>query len=83
MPTGSISSPGIASGLDVNGIVSKLMELERRPLNSLTTKEANYNAKLTAYGSIKGALSSLQVAAAPQRLRVRLARIRLRAELQL
>jgi len=64
MPTGSISSPGIASGLDVNGIVSKLMELERRPLNSLTTKEANYNAKLTAYGSIKGALSSLQVAAA-------------------
>lgn len=64
MPTSSISSPGIASGLDVNGIISKLMELERQPLNRLTTKEANYNAKLTAYGSIKGALSSLQVAAA-------------------
>jgi flagellar hook-associated protein 2 len=64
MPTSSISSPGIASGLDVNGIVAKLMELERIPLTRLTTKEANYNAKLTAYGSIKGALSSLQTAAA-------------------
>ncbi|MDO8346976.1 MAG: flagellar filament capping protein FliD [Rugosibacter sp.] len=64
MPTSSISSPGIASGLDVNGIVAKLMELERIPLARLATKETNYNAKLTAYGSIKGALSSLQTAAA-------------------
>jgi flagellar hook-associated protein 2 len=64
MATSSISSPGIASGLDVNGIVAKLMELERRPLTRLDTKEADYNAKLTAYGSIKGALSSLQTAAA-------------------
>lgn len=64
MPTSSVSSPGIASGLDVSSIISKLMELERQPLNRLATKEANYNAKLTAYGSIKGALSSLQTAAA-------------------
>lgn len=64
MPISSISSPGIASGLDVNGIVAKLMELERIPLTNLATKETNYNAKLTAYGSIKGALSSLQTAAA-------------------
>ncbi len=64
MATSSISSPGIASGLDVNGIISKLMQLEQQPLTTLSTKEANYNAKLTAYGSIKGALSSLQTAAA-------------------
>ena len=63
MATSSISSPGIASGLDVNGIISKLMALEQIPLTKLDTKEADYNAKLTAYGSLKGALSSLQTAA--------------------
>lgn len=63
MPTSSLSSPGIASGLDVNAIISKLMELERVPLTKLATKEADYNAKLTAYGSLKGSLASLQTAA--------------------
>lgn len=64
MATSSISSPGVGSGLDVNSIVSKLMELERIPLTRLNSKETDYQAKLTAYGSIKGALSSLQTAAA-------------------
>ena len=64
MATSSISSPGIASGLDVNGIISKLMELERIPLTKLNTKEVSFQAKLTAFGSIKGALSTLQTAAA-------------------
>ncbi|MCX7166918.1 MAG: flagellar filament capping protein FliD [Rhodocyclales bacterium] len=63
MATSSVASPGIASGLDVNGIITKLMALEQRPLTKLDTKEADYNAKLTAYGSIKGALSGLQTAA--------------------
>lgn len=62
MATSSISSPGIASGLDVNSIISKLMELERIPLTKLNTQETNYQAKLTAYGSVKGALSGLQAA---------------------
>jgi flagellar hook-associated protein 2 len=61
MPT--ITSPGVASGLDVNNIISQLMSLERIPLTKLATKEGSYNAKLTAYGSIKGALSSLETAA--------------------
>lgn len=64
MATSSIASPGVGSGLDVNSIVSKLMELERIPLTKLNSKETAYQAKLTAYGSIKGALSSLQTAAA-------------------
>ena len=64
MATSSISSPGIASGLDVNGIISKLMELERIPLTKLNTKETSFQAKLTAFGSIKGSLSTLQTTAA-------------------
>ena len=31
--TPSLSSPGIGSGLDVSGIVAKLMAVEQRPLD--------------------------------------------------
>ena len=58
----SISSPGIGSGLDVNGIVSKLMAVESQPLTALATKEASFQAKVSAYGSLQGALSSFQTA---------------------
>ena len=60
----AITSPGIGSGLDVNGIVSQLMSIERQPLNKLDTKEASYQATISALGALKGSLSSLQSAAA-------------------
>jgi flagellar hook-associated protein 2 len=56
----AISSPGLGSGLDVNGIVTQLMALERQPINDLDRKEATQQAKLSAYGSLKGAISSFQ-----------------------
>lgn len=56
----AISSPGIGSNLDVNSIVSQLMQVESQPLTKLAKKEASYQAQLSAYGSIKGALSSFQ-----------------------
>ncbi len=55
-----ISSPGIGSGLDINGIISKLMEVERQPLAKLDKKEAGYQAEISGYGSIKSALSQLR-----------------------
>lgn len=58
----ALSSPGIGSNLDVSSIISQLMALERRPITALDTKEAGFQAKLTAYGSVKGALSSFQAA---------------------
>ncbi|MBI5437586.1 MAG: flagellar filament capping protein FliD [Nitrosomonadales bacterium] len=58
----AISSPGIGSGLDINGIVAKLMAVESQPLRALDTKEAAYQAKLSAYGTLSGALSSFQSA---------------------
>ena len=58
----TISSPGIGSSLDVNSIITQLMALEGRSVTALDTKEASYQAKLTAYGSLKGALSSFQLA---------------------
>lgn len=57
-----ISAPGMGSNLDVNAIVSQLMALERRPLALLDQREAGYQAKLSAYGVLKGALSSFQTA---------------------
>ncbi len=56
----SISTPGLGSGLDINGIISQLMTLERKPLTALATREASFQAKLSAFGSLKGALSTLQ-----------------------
>ncbi len=59
----AISVGGIGSGLDINGIVSQLMTLERRPLTLLSNKEASYQAKLSAFGQVKGSLVDLQTAA--------------------
>lgn len=56
----AISSPGIGSNLDVSGIVSKLMEIEQQPISRLNTREASFQAKISAYGSIMSALGSFQ-----------------------
>lgn len=53
------------SSLDVNSIVTQLMQLEQRPLTLLATKEAGFQAKISAYGSIKSALAALQSTVAP------------------
>ena len=58
--SGTLSSPGIGSGLDVNSIVSGLMQVEQLPLTSLNQKEASYQAELSAYGTVNSALSALQ-----------------------
>jgi flagellar hook-associated protein 2 len=58
-----ISSPGVGSGLDVNGIVSKLMAVESLPLTALTTKATAFTAKISALGSLKSVLADLQAAA--------------------
>ncbi|SCY07443.1 flagellar hook-associated protein 2 [Nitrosospira sp. Nl5] len=57
-----ISAPGVGSNLDVNGIVSQLMAVERRPLTLLAQREADFQAKLSAFGTLKGALSAFQTA---------------------
>lgn len=58
----AISSPGLGSNLDVNGIISKLMQVESQPLTTLARKEAGYQAKLSAYGNLSSALASFQSA---------------------
>lgn len=61
--SGTISSPGIGSNLNVNSIITQLMAIEQQPLTALAQKEAAYQTQISAYGSLKGALSSFQAAA--------------------
>ncbi|MES2935511.1 MAG: flagellar filament capping protein FliD [Pseudomonadota bacterium] len=56
----TLSSPGIGSNLDVNSIVTQLMAVERQPLTTIARKEASYQAKLSGFGTLKGALSQFQ-----------------------
>jgi flagellar hook-associated protein 2 len=47
--TGTISSAGIGSGLDVNSIVTQLMAVERQPLPRLQTPAATMKTELSAF----------------------------------
>lgn len=58
----SLSSTGLGSGLDIEGLVTKLMAIERQPLTALAKKEAAFQAKITAYGTLKSGLSTFQTA---------------------
>ncbi|MBB5016861.1 flagellar hook-associated protein 2 [Chitinivorax tropicus] len=58
----AIASPGVGSGLDVNTLITKLMQAEKEPLTVLATKEIGVQAKLSAFGTVKGAMAALQSA---------------------
>ena len=51
----AITSTGLGSGLDINGLVSKIMAVEQQPLLALNQKEATYQGKLAAYNQVKSA----------------------------
>ena len=57
-----ISSAGIGSGLDVNGLITQLMQLERQPLDNLNTKKQTFNNQLSAFGQVKSALDAFKTA---------------------
>ncbi len=55
-----LSAPGVGSGLDINGIVSQLMAVERQPLQQLDARQKKFENQLSAYGQLKSALSTFQ-----------------------
>lgn len=65
MPTfgfGTITSQGIGSNINIAGIVSQLMALERVPLDRLIAQKTGFDAKISSLGGIKSALSTFQSA---------------------
>ena len=58
-----ISSLGVGSGIDLNSLVQQLVAAEREPQeNRLNRREVDLQAQLSAFGSLKGSLSSLESA---------------------
>ncbi|GAA5159772.1 flagellar filament capping protein FliD [Viridibacterium curvum] len=63
MATGSITSAGLGSGIDIESLITKLMTLERTPITQLESRQSSFQTKLSSYGTLKSTLSSLQDAA--------------------
>lgn len=61
--SGTITSTGLGSGLDINGIIDKLMQVEQKPIDAINQKISDVQTKISAFGQVKSALSTLQSAA--------------------
>ncbi|MGJ9418145.1 flagellar filament capping protein FliD [Massilia sp. CMS3.1] len=58
----AISGAGMLSGLPVDDLVSSLMRIEQQPLANLQSKQTSFNSKLSAFGTLKSAVSAFQTA---------------------
>lgn len=56
----SYSSLGIGAGVDLQSMLTKIMDAERIPLNMLQSKITTTEAKLSAWGTLKSKLSTLE-----------------------
>ena len=60
-----ISSSGIGSGLDVDGIIAKLMQAEAAPLANFDKKAALLQARMGALGKVGAASACISFAMMP------------------
>lgn len=58
----AISGAGMLSGLPVDDLVTSLMSVEKQPLYNLQSKQSSVSAKLSAFGTLKSAVSAFQTA---------------------
>jgi len=61
MATSSVASTS-AGTLDVPSLVSQLMTVERQPIDTLNTKVASYQTKISDFGAVSSLVSSFQTA---------------------
>jgi flagellar hook-associated protein 2 len=61
--TGTLSSLGLGSGLDSNGIVSKLVQLERAPITQLQNQADKIQTKVSAFAQVQSSVTSFRDAA--------------------
>ena len=59
----SITSLGIGSGLDLNGLLDQLKEAEEEKLVPILKQQETQQTKISAYGQLQSALSTFQDAA--------------------
>jgi len=59
-PYGSkLNISGLGGNIDVDGIVSQLMQIEREPLTALNTEKQDYQAQLASWKQFNGLIVSL------------------------
>ncbi|MGM0856557.1 MAG: flagellar filament capping protein FliD [Pseudomonadota bacterium] len=56
----TITSLGIGSGLDLNGLLDQLNDAERGKLTPITRQQEQQEAKISAYGKIQSSMDELQ-----------------------
>ena len=56
----TLSSPGLGSGIDVSGIIDKLMSVEKQPLVKISTRVVELKAQVSAYGALKSSVSTFR-----------------------
>ncbi len=59
----ALTSLGIGSGVDINSMVSQLVELERRPLTQLRRDANTLQTQVSSYGQLSSLMGTLQSAA--------------------
>ena len=63
---GSISGinfAGLATGIDTESIIQRLVELQSRPLQQLMVRKSQLNARMSAFDQFQGLVRNLQTAA--------------------
>src|SRR5260370_42641193 len=61
-PVASVT--GLSSGLDTNKIITELMSIEQAPMTRMQASVTAYQNQVSAWTTVRGALSALQSAAA-------------------
>ena len=59
----TLTAAGVGSGIDVEGILSQLEEINRVPVTALEDSRAELDVELSAYGRVKSALEAFQTSA--------------------
>jgi flagellar hook-associated protein 2 len=60
---GTITTGGLASGIDTNSLIDKLVELQSRPLTLAKKRQDGYRSQISILGDLSSRLSALETAA--------------------
>ena len=59
----SVTALGTGSGIDLEGMVTKLMDVERQSITRVQTRQKTVESEISGLGQLSSALSSIQTAA--------------------
>ena len=61
----TITSSGIGSGLDIESLITKLMQAESKPLTDLQTKHKQYETQISSYGKLSSIIDTFRGSLSP------------------